>query len=72
MNTFDLKCFCVAAEELGLGFCYLGTVLYNTQSIAQLLDLPKGVVPVVTLCIGYPDEQPEAKPREEGKVKYIK
>ena len=54
---------CVAAEELGLGFCYLGTVLYNTQSIAQLLDLPKGVVPVVTLCIGYPDEQPQQSER---------
>lgn len=54
---------CVAAESLGLGFCYLGTVLYNTAAIAELLQLPKGVVPVITLSIGYPDEQPEQSER---------
>ncbi len=54
---------CIAAEAEGLGFCYLGTVLYNTAAIAQLLDLPRGVVPVVTLCMGYPAEQPEQSER---------
>lgn len=54
---------CVAAEAEGLGFCYLGTVLYNTKAIAELLDLPKGVVPVVTLSMGYPDEQPAQSER---------
>lgn len=54
---------CVAAEAEGLGFCYLGTVMYNTKAIAQLLELPKGVVPVVTLCIGYPNEQPKLSER---------
>lgn len=47
---------CVAAEALGLGFCYLGTVMYNTAAIAQLLQCPKGVVPVITLAMGHPDE----------------
>ena len=54
---------CVAAESEGLGFCYLGTVMYNTRAIAELLQLPKGVVPVVTLCMGYPDEQPAQSER---------
>lgn len=54
---------CVAAEAEGLGFCYLGTVLYNTRAIADLLSIPKGVVPVVTLCMGYPDEQPAQSER---------
>lgn len=48
---------CVAAESHGLGICYLGTVMYNTKSIAELLQLPSGVVPVVTLGIGYPAEE---------------
>lgn len=54
---------CVAAEAEGLGFCYLGTVLYNTRAIADLLTIPRGVVPVVTLCMGYPDEQPAQSER---------
>ncbi|MBP5189483.1 MAG: nitroreductase family protein [Bacteroidales bacterium] len=54
---------CIAAENEGLGFCYLGTVMYNTKNIAELLELPKGVVPVVTLCMGYPDETPSLSER---------
>ena len=54
---------CVAAESEGLGFCHLGTVLYNTDAIAQLLELPKGVVPVITLSMGYPEAQPTLSER---------
>ena len=63
---------CVAAESEGLGFCYLGTVMYNTKAIAELLELPKGVVPVVTLSLGYPDEEPQQSERLplEGTVHY--
>ncbi len=50
--------FSLLAEENGLGICYLGTTTYNTKQIAQTLNLPKMVVPVVTLSLGYPDEQP--------------
>lgn len=56
---------CVAAESEGLGFCYLGTVLYNAKAIAQLLQLPHGVAPVVTLAIGYPKTQPALSERLE-------
>ena len=48
---------CVAAEAKGLGFCHLGTVLYNTEAIAKLLQCPTGVVPVITLAMGHPAEE---------------
>ena len=48
---------CVAAEARGLGFCYLGTVMYNTEKIATLLQCPKGVVPVITIAMGHPAEE---------------
>ncbi|MBQ6956089.1 MAG: nitroreductase family protein [Bacteroidales bacterium] len=54
---------CVAAEEEGLGICYLGTVMYNTKAIADELGLPRGVVPVITIAMGYPDEQPQQSER---------
>lgn len=65
--TIDASLFaqnlCVAAEAEGLGFCYLGTVLYNAPEIGELLKLPKGVVPVITLSIGYADEEPAQSER---------
>lgn len=48
---------CVAAESEGLGFCHLGTVLYNAAAIADLLRLPQGVAPVITLALGYPADE---------------
>jgi len=49
---------CVAAESKGLGICYIGTVLYNAGKIIDILKLPKGVVPVATVTLGWPDEHP--------------
>ena len=48
----------LAAESFGLGICYLGTTTYNAGRIIDILKLPEGVVPVTTLAVGYPDEQP--------------
>lgn len=48
---------CLAAEARGLGFCHLGTVMYNTPEIAALLQCPEGVVPVITLALGFPAEE---------------
>jgi nitroreductase len=50
---------CIAAESKGLGICYLGTTTYNAHKIIDLLQLPKGVVPVTTVTLGWPDEKPE-------------
>ncbi len=51
------------AEELGLGACYLGTTTYMAQKIIDILKLPKGVVPVTTVVLGYPNETPELTDR---------
>lgn len=50
---------CIAAESEGLGICYLGTTTYMADKIGEVLCLPKGVVPVTTLTLGWPDEDPE-------------
>ena len=54
---------CVAAENSGLGICYLGTTTYNAQEIIDVLELPKLTFPVTTIAIGYPDETPELTDR---------
>lgn len=50
--------FCVAAEEKGLGICYLGTTTYNPQQIIDALELPELVFPITTVTVGWPDESP--------------
>lgn len=50
---------CIAAESKGLGICYLGTTTYMAHKIIEVLKLPKGVVPVTTLTMGWPAEIPE-------------
>ena len=49
---------CIAAEEKGLGICYLGTTTYTAAKIIEVLGLPKGVVPITTVVVGYPEEVP--------------
>ncbi|NLV18751.1 MAG: NADPH-dependent oxidoreductase [Bacteroidetes bacterium] len=50
---------CIAAESEGLGICYLGTTIYMTRDIIKILRLPAGVVPVTTVTLGWPAENPE-------------
>ncbi len=53
----------LAAEQQGLGVCYLGTTTYMADKIIDILKLPKLVVPITTLVVGYPDESPELTDR---------
>ncbi len=46
------------AEAAGLGACVLGTTLYTAEAIIDLLELPKGVIPVTAIALGYPAENP--------------
>ncbi|MBP5387936.1 MAG: nitroreductase family protein [Prevotella sp.] len=50
--------FCNLAEEEGLGCCFLGTTVYMPQMIIDVLKLPKLVMPVATITLGWPDEEP--------------
>lgn len=58
--------FCDAAEAKGLGICYLGTTTYNAGQLVDILALPRLVVPIVTVTVGYPEQpvpmQPERLP----------
>ncbi|MDN3561091.1 oxygen-insensitive NADPH nitroreductase [Vreelandella neptunia] len=53
----------VAAESEGLGICYIGGIRNNPQEVSDLLRLPKHVYPVFGMCLGYPEQEPEVKPR---------
>jgi FMN reductase [NAD(P)H] len=55
--------FCNLAEEKGLGLCYLGTTVYMPQMIIDTLKLPKLVMPVATITLGWPDENPPLSDR---------
>lgn len=47
--------FVTIAEMSGLGTCYLGTTTYNAPQIAKLLKLPKRVIPVLSVALGWPE-----------------
>ena len=55
--------FCHLAENEGLGCCYLGTTVYMPQMIIDTLHLPKLVMPVATITVGWPDENPAVSDR---------
>ena len=50
--------FSIVAEERGLGICFLGTVTYNAQAFVDYFELPRLVVPVAALTVGYPSATP--------------
>ena len=54
---------CCLAEEEGLGICFLGTTIYQPQTIIATLELPELVFPVATLTIGWPAEKPKQTDR---------
>ena len=53
----------LAAESQGLGICFLGSTLANADQIGTILDLPKNVVPVTGISLGYPAEDPDQRDR---------
>ena len=55
--------FCNLAEEEGLGLCYLGTTVYMPQMIIDTLQLPRLTMPVATLTVGWPAEEPPLSDR---------
>ena len=54
---------CNLMDEEGLGYCYLGTTIYEPMKIVDVLQLPKLVMPVATLTVGWPAEEPELSDR---------
>jgi len=54
---------CVAADAVGLGSVYVGSVLECFREVRDILRLPDQVFPVVLLCLGYPKHRPEPRPK---------
>lgn len=52
-----------AAESLGLGGVYIGGLRNNIEAVTELLNIPKHVLPLFGLCLGWPDEDHGIKPR---------
>ncbi|MBR4897789.1 MAG: nitroreductase family protein [Prevotella sp.] len=54
---------CCLMDEEGLGYCFLGTTVYQPQLIIDVLELPRLVMPVATLTVGWPAEEPQQSDR---------
>jgi nitroreductase len=50
------------AVDMGLGTCWIGA--FDPEALAKFVSAPKGKMVTVCLAIGYPDEEPEARPRK--------
>lgn len=53
----------LVAESFGLKGVMIGAVRNDPQEVARILGLPKGAYCVFGMCLGWPDEAPQQKPR---------
>ncbi len=53
----------IAAESLGYGTVYIGSLRNDAAKVSELLGLPNHVVPLFGVAVGIPDQQPGKKPR---------
>lgn len=53
----------LAAESLGMGGVFIGGLRNHIQAVTDLLHLPQHVLPLFGLCLGYPAQDPQQKPR---------
>jgi nitroreductase len=68
--TIALDHVTLAAEEIGLGTCWIGA--FDQERLATFLGIPKGKVITVCLAIGYPDESPGPRSRKSNDVLFHK
>lgn len=61
----------VAAESLGLGTNYFGSIHNNPARVVELLNLPKFTFPVLGLSFGYPNQEPQLKPRMDMSLRIM-
>jgi FMN reductase (NADPH) len=53
----------IAAESLGLGICYIGSIRNNPQEVIELLELPSLTFPITGMTVGWPSKSPRLRPR---------
>lgn len=64
----------LSAWSLGVGSVCLGSpvrFLMNSHEAMDRLGFSEGYTPIICIGLGYPDESPEAKPRDAGKVRFV-
>ena len=64
----------LSAWSLGVGSVCLGSpirFIMESPEALEMLQFSEGFKPVICIGLGYPDEAPEAKPRDISKVKYV-
>lgn len=59
-----------AAEAMGLGCVYLGSIQNDARAMIRLLNLPELTFPFLGLGVGYPDQEPQLKPKLPRSVIY--
>ena len=68
---------CLAAKSLGLGSVVMAGPVMMINSIPEAkpfldrLNFSEGYKLRVILGLGYPDEEPQARPRDLGKIKFV-
>ncbi len=58
-----LATFSRAADAMGLGCCPISVIRDHCARVSELLALPKRVIPVAGMCIGWPAEAGHISPR---------
>lgn len=61
----------IAAESLGLGTVVIGDIRKQALEVIDELHLPRHVIPVLGMCIGYAAEDPDHQPRLPKQAMYF-
>ncbi len=64
----------LSAWSMGVGSVCLGSpvrFLQNSPQAIEKLGFSEGYAPLVCIGLGYPDETPDAKPRDRSKVRFV-
>jgi nitroreductase len=58
----------IAARSYGLGGVMIGGIRNNPERVKELLGLPNYTIPIMGMCLGYPNQEPWQKPRTPKEV----
>ncbi|MDR3326531.1 MAG: nitroreductase [Prevotellaceae bacterium] len=65
----------LAAESMNIGTCVIGNVaavINRSEYLKEILQIPDTYEVVFGIAIGYKNEEPASKPRDESRVIFIK
>lgn len=58
----------LTARSYGLGGVMIGGIRNEPEQVAEILNLPPYTLPIMGMCLGYPDDEPWQKPRLPQRV----